>query len=175
MQYYLPSNWEFHIQCGLQKSNFWPLSNWAELKRGLWLLVLFAASLHQTHKTTHDRIKIVFCHELSQRRHFMEDLIRSLSSRFVASIGRFPARTCLLKLDWPALLWANNEFYKRLKIPSFLSLNNIVKQSFVVMAQPQNESPSTSQTRLVWCHVRKAFRVEGLPKTKISEPYSYRL
>ena len=40
-------------------------------------------------------------------------LHHSLSSPFVASIGRFPARTCLLKSDCPALLWANNEFYER--------------------------------------------------------------
>ena len=60
----------------------------------------------------------------------------------------------ILKLDCPALLWANYEFYEKHHFLFPFSHNLIIKQSCAVMAPSQYESLLTSQTRLVLYDVR---------------------
>ena len=94
-------------------------------------------------------LRVVFCHELSQRSgHLMEDFIRSLTRSFVAPIGRFPAPHTQIRLPSPFVnqLWILWE--------SYFSHNLIIKQYCAVMAPSQNESLSTSQTTTVLYHVR---------------------
>ena len=79
----------------------------------------------------------------------MEDLIRSLTSGFVAPIGRFPASP-ILELDCPTLLWTNYEFMRSIIFLSSLTLS----YRWTTLHDDGTISKLTFQTRLVVFHVR---------------------